>query len=194
MTIKRGFSILVFCLSFILFNSLGQITPHPSTKLAREIRKLFLDIRGVPPSIKELEWYTSYALRGYETALDDLLNVKEKNDRIFYLKEYYLSKEYREQPSAKIEKSTLEKIIFWQSGIREGPIFKAKRKMVSDSLAIESDGGDAIDYIAENLMGRITNLEEANLLLNIRKKYPSDEEGLLAVIEAVLTFKDCLYK
>jgi hypothetical protein len=179
---------------FAVFNGTSAETPHPTVKLAREIRKLFLDIKGIPPSIKELEFYTIYSQNGYEVALDDLLNVKEKNDRIYFIKEYYLSSDYKSLPSSKLNKREIDNIILYQSGLKEGPLIDAKLKIIKDSLAIESDSGDAIDYMAELLMGRLTNLDESNHLSKIRKKYSDEEQGLLAVLEEILTFKDCLYK
>jgi hypothetical protein len=194
MTIKRATNLLVWVVLFAVFNGTSAETPHPTVKLAREIRKLFLDIKGIPPSIKELEFYTIYSQNGYEVALDDLLNVKEKNDRIYFIKEYYLSSDYKSLPSSKLNKREIDNIILYQSGLKEGPLIDAKLKIIKDSLAIESDSGDAIDYMAELLMGRLTNLDESNHLSKIRKKYSDEEQGLLAVLEEILTFKDCLYK
>ena len=54
MTIKRATNLLVWAMLFAVFNGTSAETPHPTIRLAREIRKLFLDIKGTPPSIKEL--------------------------------------------------------------------------------------------------------------------------------------------
>lgn len=194
MTIKGALNLLVLSSLFVLFNVTTAEPAHPTSKLSREIRRLFLDIKGVPPSIKELEFYTVYSKNGYEEALNELLNIKEKSERIFFIKQYYLSSDYKSLPSIKLSGKDLENIILYQSGIKEGPLIKAKFKLIRDSLAVESDGGDAIDYMAELLMGRLTNLEEINHLTKIRKKYSDEETGLLAVLEEILTFKDCVYK
>jgi hypothetical protein len=194
MTIKRATNLLVWAMLFAVFNGTSAETPHPTIRLAREIRKLFLDIKGTPPSIKELEFYTIYSQNGYEAALNDLLNIKEKNDKAFFIKEYYLSSDYKNLPPSKLNKKEIDNMVLYQSGLKDGPLIDAKLKIIKDSLAIESDSGDAIDYMAELLMGRLTNLDESNRLSKVRKKYSDEELGLLAVLEEILTFKDCLYK
>ena len=194
MLMGRGLILLISGMIFLFFLSSNGEEIHPSVKIVRTIRRAFLDIKGVPPTIKEIEWYTGYNKDSYEAALDDLLNVKLKSDLIFYVKKYYLSPSYTDVPPVKISKEQLDKIILYQSGYKEGSLLKAKLKIVTDALAVEEGGADAIDYIAEALMGRVSHIEEANALLKIRKKYSKEEDGLLAVLEEILTFKDFLYK
>jgi hypothetical protein len=177
--------------SLSLFLLLTLFLCASSTRESHLIRRAYLDILGVPPSLKEMEWYTVYNPEPYASAVGWLTNSQEKGG----YKDILLSDEYKSKPPSKLSAVELETLIKYQSGNLKLSIEEACLKIVSDARTVGEDSPtDVIDYIAECLMNRSTTLEEINFLLNVYKKYPSEDEGYLKVLEEILKFKDCYTK
>lgn len=162
-------------------------------KESQLIRRVYLDVLNVPPSIKELEWYEVYNTNGYVLAVEYVLNNKSNVLIPSFkkiLKEFLLSQEYKLKEFTPLSLEQRDIIIKYQSGIWTSEE-EANKKLVLDAIISNEPGVmDPIDYLAECLMGRDTSAEEATLLNKILKRYPSEEEGYLMVLEELKTFKD----
>jgi hypothetical protein len=179
----------------VLYPRYAEATPLREAQL---IRRVYLDVLGIPPSPKELDWYLSYNNNSYETAVKWVVkqpgayyNSLEDTEMINHL----CSPEYRNKPQIKIIPFQLELIVKYQCGNMSLSIDDADIKLTASAIGVgEGNVLDTIDYISECLTGRLTYTEEANSLLQVYKKYPSESEGYLAVLKEIKTFKDFLYK
>ena len=158
---------------------------------SRLIRRLYLDTIGMPPTIEELDWYTTYnKVKGYEMAVDWVLT---KNSDIKF-KSYYLSNAYKTKTQAKIPQLTLDNIIKYQVG----KLFLTNEQAVEELIKLGdmqyNNVLDMIDYFSLCMMSRVTHLDEANLLLRIFKSFKEEKEGYKEVINIMKDFQDYKYK
>jgi len=189
----------VFVIIAVLF-FLSQIPiscnePTPSLKEGQLIRRAYLDVWGVPPTIQELNWYITYNRNSYETAILDLISKEYSSARIKELaKNFLLSNEYKTQLQKSLTPEEMAVIIRYQGGDLTSSLLDADKRLVTNSILNKENGCDPIDYLAELLMARSTSAVEETFLSKIIKKYPSDEEGYFAALQVMKTFKDFTHK
>lgn len=187
----RGFlKIFLTGLFLLLCASATEIYTTNSLKEGQLIRRLYLDLLDVPPTSAELEWYLTYNKEGYKAAVDKIVTPNFPPS----VKQSVLSNEYRLAPQRPIPQKTLEKIIRYQSGSPWVSLEEANKRFVVISLKAAENDINPLDYMAENLMGRITNAQEETELAKIIKKYPSEQEGYRAALEEIKTYPDFLNK
>jgi hypothetical protein len=179
---------LIKLVSVLLLTTLSvPILAEKSTEEARLIRKAFLDIRHVPPSPGELDWYLIYNTNSYQAAIQWL--VSQTNT--FYLKDYLLSKEYKQSAPVKLTQETLDSIIKYQCGNLNVTSEQADILLVKLAVVCGEDNiTDTIDYIAVCLIARPTNVQEINMLMKIYKDQSTEVDGYLAVLKNLKTHKD----
>jgi len=176
------------CASF--GNGGAEVVKIKETQL---IRRAYLDVLNVPPSVKELEWYQVYNTNGYEVAVDTILS-RPPNFLIPSLKntirDFLLSLKYRTKEPVLLTLEQRDFIVKYQSGGRTN-IEDADKQLILNAIASNEPGVmEPMDYLAECLLGRDTTAVEATHLNKILKRYPSEEEGYLEVLKEIKTFKD----
>jgi hypothetical protein len=161
------------------------------------IKRAFLDTIEKIPTIEEIEWYLVYNNNGYELAVDWLITNKNYKWNIpkEYAKILLLSKEYHHLPKMVLNQLQVRKNLLYVVGMDEDPTIEnvehAKLRLVK--MAIECGGTETeiMDYMANCLMCRSTNLEENNVLSKIIKESSKDENDTwLDVLNTILEFED----
>jgi len=198
---KRGAWILLISLTL----SLGEVLAGGRKDESYLIRRAYLDVLGVVPTINELEWYCVYNTDSYEKAVAWLLTrpiIRCINgEDVAKKKVLLLSKSYREQGKTLLPEGKLEDIIYYLAGY-DGPrseesLKNAKLQLISFSRVYEDGDMQALDRLAVSLMGRETSVDETNHLLRILKcglDVVSEEESWLNTLEQLLTFEDVTHK
>lgn len=167
---------------------------------SRLIRKAYLDVLGTVPTAEETDWYCVYNSDGYVLAVDWLLKkyqITHKHANLDELREFLLSTDYREASNIAIPKKKIEEIIFYVAGCKYDEsleaLNKAKLRLVVIARSWDYSDLDTIDYLAYELMGRVTNKDEANSLLQaLRVSLQLGDESVawLALLEQVLKLDD----
>lgn len=161
----RTFLFLVMAFQ-ILFEG---ITLGSSAEQLREImliRRAYLDVAGVVPTVEEIDWFVVYNKDGYEKAIDHLF--KKYNTKL--IKDYLLSDGYKNQSLRALSIEELNKSLVYVVGgqmkdiITEKDVMEAKQKLIDQALKCSDNTDDAIDYMCNALMSRFSNVQENNLL------------------------------
>lgn len=182
---------LVSCILLVSFFNY-ELAGDNSTMEARMIRRVFLDVKKVPPSPAELEWYLIYNTKSYEKAVDWIVN---STNNYTLLKTYLLSDKYKQKESIKMDQLMLDNIIKYQSGNLNNSLDEASTILVRNAISCGEDNTvDTIDYISTCLMARPTRTQEINELLQIFRGYPNDKDGYLAVLDKIKTYPDFFTK
>jgi hypothetical protein len=183
----KGFLVFLFLLVSIPVSA-------KDLKEGQLIRRVYLDVYGFPPTSSELDWYLTYNKNGYELAVDFVL-IKNLTPNIQnLLKKFLLSSSYKSEPQTAISSVVCENIIKYQSGNLHISLIEAEKRFVKLSISNSENDINPLDYMAESLMGRVTTAEEETELVKIIKRYPSEEEGYLAALQQIKTYKDFLCK
>lgn len=191
----KKFFIVITLLSFFFQVPTSSNEPFYFIKEGQLIRRAYLDVWGVPPSLHELNWYLTYNQNSYETAVNDLLKKDSSSPRVKDLaKNFLLSIEYKTRPLKPLTMEEMSFIVRYQGGDLSSSLLEADKRLVRNSILNKENGIDPIDYLAELLMARSTSASEETFLTKIIKKYPSDEEGYLAALQVMKTFKDFTHK
>jgi len=190
---KKVFVIAV--LFFLLQIPISCNEPPSLLKEGQLIRRAYLDVWGVPPTIEELNWYLTYNRNSYETAVLDLISKEYSSARIKELaKNFLLSNEYKTQLQKSLTMEEMSVIIRYQGGDLTSTLKDADKRLVANSILNKENGYDPVDYLAGLLMARSTSAGEETFLSKIIKKYPSEEEGYFAALQVMKTFKDFTHK
>lgn len=168
------------------------------------IRKAYLDTVGIVPTVNEIEWYCIYNNKNsYETAVDWLINnhpdykwnIPKDQAKIFLM-----SDTYKHQPKRPLSQEELNKILLYVSGYKNYPVTeenikKASLQLVKNALNPDLQNYEPMDYIANCLMSRSTNMTEANLISQILKQSTKSEiDTWLCVLDKLLKFEDVATK
>lgn len=165
------------------------------------IRRAYLDVLGIVPTIEEMDWYLVYNVDGYDKAVKWLLSQpnynwegvpKETAEKLLK------SKEYKQLKKFPLTKQQINKNLLYVSGMANKPqteenVKISKRIIVRNSLKAYNSTLDSIDYITNLLMSRSTNIIEANVLLKLYNKKStqhSEEECMLIVLDELLELED----
>lgn len=184
---RRSVNSLFICILASLLLSVSAA--EESLKEGQLIRRVYLDLLGIPPTPKELNWYLTYNKPDpLKRAVNDIVQNNES------LKEFLLSEDYKKKPLIPLSSLTLDLIVKYQSGMLKNSLEEADRKLVDISLKVVEDDLNPLDFMAECLIGRVTTAQEETELLKIIKKYPSEEEGYLEALKIIKTFPDFLNK
>ena len=161
------------------------------------IKRAYLDTIEKIPTIEEIEWYLVYNTEGYKLAVDWLVQNKEYKWNIpkEYAKILLLSKDYHNLPKMLLDKLQVRKNLLYVVGMDQEPTIEnveiAKLSLIK--MAIECGGTETeiMDYMANSLMCRSTNLEENNILSKIIKESRKNENDTwLDVLNTILEFED----
>jgi hypothetical protein len=192
----KGFvnTLFVFVLLYFVFCVSVAESTIKELKEGQLIRRVYLDLLGVPPSSKELNWYLMYNSDPYQIAVNTIVPTNITPTLRSFIFSTVLSEAYKKQIQTPLEPRILELIVKYQCGMLEASTEEANKKLVEISLKAIEDDLNPLDYMAENLLGRITTAQEETELLKIIKKYPSEQEGYLEALKKMKSFPDFLNK
>ncbi len=161
------------------------------------IKRAYLDVIQKIPTPEEIEWYLVYNKNGYELAVDWLITNKSYKWNIpkEYAKILLLSNDYQHLPKIPLDRNQIRKNLLYVVGMDEEPTIEnveiAKLSLIK--MAIESGGSESeiMDYMANSLMCRNTNLEENNILGKIiRESSKNENDTWIDVLNTILEFED----
>ena len=137
-------SFLVLLLSVTLWGSeIYELKDH--LKEPQLIRRVFLDILGVPPTVEELEWFLVYNKNSYQTAVEEVLNRPQTplNHLVPAIKKLIkgvlLSDQYKLKERQFLSPSERNFILYYQSNVY-GDIDKADKQLVLNAMAMGESG------------------------------------------------------
>jgi hypothetical protein len=188
----RKFICFFLACSFLIINKINANEDESFL-----IKRAYLDTIEKIPTQSEIEWYLVYNKNGYELAVDWL--IMNKNYKWNIPKEYakilLLSKDYLHLPKMLLNQLQIRKNLLYVVGMNQEPTIEnvevAKLSLVK--MAIESGGSETeiMDYMANSLMCRSTNLEENNALSKIiRESSKNENDTWSEVLNAILEFED----
>lgn len=178
--------------------TLGDIFSSGSRDESYQIRRAYIDVLGVFPTIEEIDWYCVYNTGGYELAVDWII----KHPKYSYLSEAFsrnrlLSDEYKYASQQPLADKKLHEAIFYFAGEQyaddEKALTRAKLKFIACAKQCTINDLDTIDYMTCQLMSRSTKLDEANELLGCLKRSMAtlpEDRAWLSVLEEMLKLKD----
>jgi hypothetical protein len=169
------------------------------------IRRMYLDVLGRVPTTEEIDWYCVYNKNGYTIAVDWALSISDNKMRHYpkhEAKEILLSVEYKNYKKVPLSKEQIQKNIMFSVGDGDLPVSednfkKSSVKLINFALASSDSETDVIDYIANKLMARSTNIDEANYLFRYfkdKQKTLSEKEAWLSVLDQILLLSDVRMK
>jgi hypothetical protein len=176
--------------------SLSEVLPSERKDEAYLIRRAYLDILGVVPTISELEWYCEHNNDGYNKAVDYLLGSSAMrlvgDAEVARKRAFLMSSNYKQGAKVLLPNGKLDEIIKYLVNY-SGDTAKAKELFIRYARAYEDGDLDAIDRMALQLMGRVTTVNEANSLLRVLRcgvETLGEGEGWKNALEQLLLFDD----
>lgn len=180
---------VIVCL-ILAFVTAGDLKTEVAFDESYLIRRAYLDVLGVMPTSEEIAWYCEYNTDSYRIAVDWLVKQADEDVKI---RIWLLSKEYKKAASQPIDSKWLDRNLCYLSGVVyiEDPVYLRNVKRIFIELAQKSSDSDlgAIDYMAGQLMSRVTHVDEANMLLGVLKR-----EGWLGVLDKIFSLDDVKHK
>jgi hypothetical protein len=167
------------------------------------IRKAYIDVLGYVPTTEEMDWYLIYNKdHAYEIAINYLIsNPNCKWNIPKHLAKLLLhSTDYKSQTKQPMLREQIAKNLFYAVGMglqtvytQENYDLACKRLINIATNSYESES-DIIDYMANVLMSRSTNLKEINYLLKIKHSFKLEEQAYLKVLQEIMEFPDVKLK
>lgn len=167
------------------------------------IRRAHIELTGVVPSVAEMEWYQVYNKdKAYATAVDALVHRKDIHTTRprETLHDWLMSDEFK---NAKPQPFDVIPSLFFVVGMQHTAcvnpleILEAKKKLVQHAREATYNKDDAIDFMCNALMCRVSNLEEANQLsrrFEAVEALVGEDGAYLSVLEDILQLPDCALK
>lgn len=184
-------SILILAILAIVV--IGELYPRDHNQDVRLIRRLYLDSIGKVPTPEEMDWYIIYNNNSYLTAVDYIasfkankLNPRYQKMSKYELIAYFNSDKYTQTENKPLAKKEIENIIRYGAGLKDGSLDDCKNALCSNALKISENFVDASDYLGMWLMGRNTNVSEANLLLELSWKLKGEGKNDLEIMRGLL--------
>ena len=188
-------------LGVTIFLSVGEIFPEHHKDDSYIIRRAYLDVLGVVPTIDEIEWYCVYNTKGYFMAVDWLLQQPAYTSRPYSstsnLEQLLKSPGYKDLRKVQLPDKTREEIIFYVAGKKytadKLKLREAKLEIIAGAKMCATGDLDVLDYMANQLMSRTTNLAEANELLGKLKANMliyNEQDAWLETLNHLLDMED----
>jgi hypothetical protein len=165
----------------------------------RLIRRAYLDVTGVLPTPEEMDWLVVYNTDGYNKAVEHLTTKY----RTGFTPEYLLSGAYTTTPAHEIPVDTLRRSVLYLVGIKasvqpsEQEYTQGKQRLIHQALLCTSSVDDAIDYMCNLLMSRVSNTQENNMLARKFKDVvalSNEQRAWTCVLEEILKLPDVCTK
>jgi hypothetical protein len=182
-------------LGVALFLCVGDIFPDQHKDESYFIRRAYLDVLGIVPTIDEIEWYCVYNTQGYFLAVDWLL--QQPNTDPETLAKMLYSSSYKDTQRTALSDKKREEIIFYVVGKKHTSdklkLKEAKLELIAAAKMCASGDLDVLDYMAYQLMSRTTKLTEANDLLAKLKSnlaIHNEQDAWLETLNYLLDMED----
>jgi hypothetical protein len=184
------------CIFTILaFVCLSDIFPGQHEDESYIIRRVYLDVLGVVPLPHEIDWYCVYNDNGYSLAVEWVLSRHMSVDDI---RKTLVSHNYKKFKKMPLSREQLNKQLCYIAGEEYSgdyaSVIQARGKLIKYALEATDSDVDALDYLAYQLMSRVTTMAEANYLKSKLKDYKlSAKTEKLAwenVLDELLNFED----
>lgn len=198
---RKGACILLVFLTL----TLGDIFSNGGRDESYSIRRAYIDVLGVFPTVEEIDWYCVYNKLGYQLAVEWLIRSPRRLGQPVVsaqeLKSKLLSAEYTNNAKQPLTLESLHKAIFYFIGENYSTdpenLREAKIKFINYAK-LEANGElDVVDRMTSQLMSRTTNLKEANqILAYLRPRLEAlpEDEAWLQTLDELLTFEDICNK
>lgn len=189
----RAFLFLVL----VFLTMSGGITSANSDqfKEIRLIRRAYLDVTGVLPTTEEMDWYVVYNTNGYQLAVDHLTS----HYNTCLTRKHMMSSEYVSSTPVMISIVQLKRSVLYLAGMLRNDIdveqefSQGKQCLINQALACTTSVDDAIDYICNMLMSRVSTAQENNMLvrkLRDVEALSNEQRAWTAVIDEILCLQD----
>lgn len=195
---------LLFSLLVLQYLITGTCSAIAGEKIKDEylIRRAYLDVLNVVPTIEEIDWYVVYnTTNSYQLAVDFLLsrenkkwNIDNQIGRVLLMSEAYKNMPLRALPKETIEKCVMYVVGDLKNNYTQENVNNSIKKLIELSEKTSNDQLDRIDYICNCLMSRTTTLEEANSLLTIFKNEKNEQVAWYKVVNRILQLPDVCCK
>lgn len=178
-------------LSLVLFFQLCIIGRCNEGKLEeiKLIRRAYIDVVGVLPTVAEMEWFTVYTKGGYEMAVNFLIQKKSLKEQE-QLKCRLLSNDYKKDNTRLLSIEEIMSIFLYLSGKKLGDISfsQAKQHLADNAVLCSSSTTEAIEYLCNALLCRDCNLQEANIIEKYIRDSNDSKDMWLSVIDIITNF------
>lgn len=188
-------------LSLVLQMMFGGImlAANPQAKEIRLIRKAYLDVTGMLPTTEEMDWFVVYNTNGYQKAVEHLTSRYPTG----LTPEYLLSSVYTTVPPAVIPVVQLRRSVLYLVGMLNKDInidqefTRGKQRLIDHALACTTSMDDAIDYMCNMLMSRVSSAQENNML--VRKFHDvealsNEQRAWMVVVDEIMKLPDVALK
>lgn len=185
----RTFLSLVLFLQLCFVGVCFSADKLTETKL---IRRAYIDMLGVLPTVTEVEWFTVYNNDGYKMAVEFLLSKTSKEEMRILLS----SEEYEQNNDRILNIEEVMCIFLYLSGKKVGDISfsQAKQNLANNAVLCSSSDSEIIEYLCNALLCRDSNLQEANLIERYIRSSSNDKELWVGVIDLIITFNAFTHK
>ena len=177
--------VVIVCCALLLFTA-GDIKAIEAKDESYIIRRAYLDVLGILPTLGEISWYCEYNTDSYRVAVDWLIAKTGDDNK---LRKLLLSKEYKEQKKTLIAKEKILENLFYLSGVPYKPgeqaLLEVKALFISYSRESADTDIDAIDIMCNQLMSRASSVDEANWLLAVLRA-----DGWIKTLDSILELED----
>lgn len=164
------------------------------------IRRAYIDVLGIVPTVDEIEWYCTYnSNNSYKVAVEWIVNHPNYrwDETIGDARSYLHSDLYKTLKKMPIPKKRMNDILVYVAGdaheATEENVNKSINKIIKQAIQATDNDLDAIDYITNRLMSRVTNKDEANYLntfLREKKKTLTEEKAWKELFKEILSLED----
>jgi hypothetical protein len=187
------------------FICLSDIFPRQHEDDSYIIRRIYLDVLGVVPLPHEIDWYCVYNDNGYNMAIEWILSrprdkwtVGWKNINSEDVRKTLMSQNYKHFRKTPLSRDQLNKQLCYLAGEEYtgeySCVIQARSKLIKYALEATDSDVDAIDYLAYQLMSRVTSMDEANYLKGKLKDYKlsakTEQLAWESILDELLGFED----
>lgn len=194
----RAFLFLVLVLQMMLEGvaPASNISQHQEVRL---IRRAYLDVTGLLPTASEIDWYVVYNKDGYKMAIKYLTERYTTT----LTADYLLSNEYITQSPVLIPAVQLKRSVLYLAGLQESSMdieqafHRGKQRLIEHALTCTLSLDEAIDYLCNMLMSRVSNAQENNMLVrkfNDVEALSNEHRAWMVVIDEILKLPDVATK
>jgi hypothetical protein len=187
------------------FICLSDIFPGQNDDDSYIIRRIYLDVLGVVPLPNEIDWYCVYNDNGYALAVEWVLSrPREKWTRgwqemtVEDVRKTISSQKYKSFKKMPLSREQLNKQLCYLAGQEYSEdyscVTQARGKLIKYALESTDNDVEAIDYLAYQMMSRVTTTDEANYLNSRLKEYKrankSEHAAWENLLDELLGFED----
>lgn len=191
--IMRAFLFLSLVLQ-MMFGGIMLADNHQSNEI-RLIRRAYLDVTGLLPTPEEMDWFVVYNNNGYQLAVEHLTTKYNTHLTAKHmLSSAYVLLKPSEISIVQLKRSVLYLVgLLGNDSITEQEFQQGKQRLIEQALMCTTSNDDAIDYICNLLMSRVSSVQENNML--IRKfrdveALSTEQRAWMVVVDEIMKLPD----